>query len=165
MSKVALLIIDVQKGLREETTCKETFDQAIMYINEVSPYFRAHELPVVIVQDLHVGSPNSEEFQCVDGLIVDDLDYRIQKKYNNAFWDTELDELLKGEDVDAVVVCGFAAENCVLFSYNGALERGYDSFLLQKGIAGYDEQEIKNIQLIRSVISYDAIEYLLKVRK
>lgn len=164
MSKVALLIIDVQKGVREETTCKDTFDQAIMYINEVSVYFRSLNLPVVIVQDLSVGAPNSETFQCVDALIVDDLDYRIQKKYNNAFWDTELDELLKGEEVDAVVICGFAAEHCVLFSYNGALERGYDSFLLQKGIAGYSEQEIKNIQLIRSVISYDALEYFLKAR-
>lgn len=164
MSKVALLIIDMQEGLREETSCKELFDNALMYINEVSQFFRNKSLPVVIVQDLSVGAPNSEAFQCTKNLIVNDSDYRIQKKYNNAFWETELDELLKGEDVDAVVICGFAAEYCVLFSYNGALERGYETFLLQKGIAGYSESGIDQIQLLRSVISYQAVEYFLKER-
>jgi len=161
MSKVALLIIDMQKGLQEEVTCKAAFDQAVMYINEISRFFREKELPVVIVQDLEVGGAGSDSFECVENLLVADSDYRIQKKFNNAFWETELDELLKGEDVDAVVISGFAAEHCVLFSYNGALERGYNAFLLQKGIAGYSEKEIDNIQLLRGVISYQALEYFI----
>lgn len=161
MGKVAFLIIDMQKGLKEETTCKETFNNAVMYINEIGDFFRTKGLPVVIIQDLSVGGLGSESFNFVDEITIADSDYRIHKKYNNAFWETELDELLKGEDVDAVVIGGFAAENCVLFSYNGALERGYDAFLLQKGIAGYDEAEIKNIQLLRGIISYQGLEYFL----
>lgn len=159
--KTAFLIVDMQKGCREETKCKAEFDQAIIYINEVSLFFRKKNLPVVFIQDLEIGEPESEAFKCVDALIQTPSDIRIKKKFNNAFWETELDSLLKEQGVDSVVVSGFAAEHCVLFTYNGAIERGYQSFLLQNGIAGYEVEEIKRIQLLRAVISYNALEYFL----
>jgi hypothetical protein len=34
--------------------------------------------------------------------------------------------------------------------------------LLQNGVAGFDDDEIKRIQSLRSVVSYDALEYFLK---
>jgi nicotinamidase-related amidase len=79
----------------------------------------------------------------------------------NAFWETELDTILKREGVDCLIISGFAVEHCVLFTYNGAIERGYHAFLLQHGLAGMEEDEIKRIQLLRYVISYNAIEYFL----
>jgi len=98
----------------------------------------------------------------VDDLIVSDSDFFVQKSFSNAFWETELDSILKREGVDCVVISGFAAEYCVLFTYNGAVERGYNAFLLQNGIAGFSDDEIRRIQLLRSVVSYDALEYFLK---
>ena len=50
----------------------------------------------------------------------------------------------------------------MLFTYNGAIERGYNTFLLQNGVAGFDDEEIKRIQLLRAVINYEAIEYFFK---
>jgi nicotinamidase-related amidase len=60
-----------------------------------------------------------------------------------------------------VVVSGFAAEYCVLFTYNGAVERGFGVSLLQKGIAGDTEEGIRTIQLLRPVISLQALGYML----
>lgn len=159
--KVALLIVDMQNGCREETQYKAEFDKAIEYINEISQYFRQKNYPVIIVQDIEVGAPETTEFECVENLIISNKDIVVHKKQCNAFWETELDALLKEQEVDGVIVSGFAAEYCVLFTYNGAKERGYSTFLLQNGIAGYDNEEIKRIQLVRSVISYDALKYFL----
>lgn len=86
----------------------------------------------------------------------------MYKTYSNAFWETELDTILKSEGVDCIVISGFAVEHCALFTYNGGIERGYNTFLLQNGIAGFDDDEIKRIHSLRSVVSYEALEYFLK---
>ena len=159
--KTALLIVDMQRGCRESTPCKPAFDSAIEYINEISPLFRAKGYPVVIVKDVEVGLPGTEEFECVDDLVISASDIIVHKSYCNSFWETELDKILKSECVDGIVISGFAAEHCVLFTYNGAKERGYNAFLLQNGIAGFDVDEIKRIHLLRSVICYEALKHFL----
>lgn len=159
--KVALLIVDMQRGCRETTQCKSSFDNSVEYINEVSQYFRKKNSAVVIIKDIEVGSPGSIEFECVEEIVVSDKDIVIHKQHCNSFWETDLDEILKAEGVECIIVSGFAAEHCVLFTYNGARERGYKVFLLQNGIAGFDEEEIKRIQLLRPVINYQALEYFL----
>ncbi len=159
--KVALLIVDMQKGCREETQCKLAFDNAVEYINEISQYFRKKGYPVVVIKDIEVGPIESETFECVDQLIISDKDITIHKEYCNSFWETELDTVLKAEGVDGIIVSGFAAEHCVLFTYNGARERGYNVFLLQHGVAGFNEDQIKGIQLLRPVVSYQAVKYFL----
>jgi nicotinamidase-related amidase len=162
MSKVALLVIDMQKNCKEATSCKVAFEKAVEYINEISEYFRKKNHPVVIIQDLEAGGAETEGFKCVEELIVSDNDFFVHKTYNNAFWETELHTILKNEGVDCVVISGFAVEHCVLFTYNGAIERGYNTFLLQNAMAGFDDEEIKRIPSLRSVISYEALEYFLK---
>lgn len=162
MPKAAFLIVDMQKNCKEETPCKASFEKAVEYINEISQYFRSKKYPVVIIQDVEAGGPETDGFKCVDELMVSDSDFFIQKSFSNAFWETELDAILKKEGVDCVVISGFAAEYCVLFTYNGAVERGYNAFLLQNGIAGFSDDEIRRIQFLRSVVSHDALEYFLK---
>ncbi|MBU3111483.1 isochorismatase family cysteine hydrolase [Clostridium lacusfryxellense] len=162
MSKVALLIIDMQNNCKESTSCKASFEKAVEYINEISQYFRKKNHPVVIIQDIEGGGPETEGFKYVEELVVSDNDFFVLKTYSNAFWETELDNILKSQGVDCVVISGFAVEHCVLFTYNGAVERGYNTFLLQNGLAGYNDDEIKRIQLLRSVVSHEALEYFLK---
>ena len=162
MSKVALLVIDMQKNCKEDTSCKASFEKAVEYINEISEYFRDKKHPVVIIQDVEAGGKGTEGFKCVEELVVTENDFFVHKTYSNAFWKTELDTLLKSESVDCIVVSGLAVEHCVLLTYNGAIERGYNTFLLQIGVAGFDDDEIKRIYSLRSVVSYEALEYFLK---
>jgi len=161
MANVALLVIDMQINCKEATSCKETFEKAVEYINEISQYFREKKYPVVIIQDIEAGGPETDGFKCVDELEVSDNDFHVNKTYSNAFWETELDTLLKSEGVDCLIISGFSVEQCVLFTYNGAIERGYNSFLLQNGVAGFDDDEVKRIQSLRSVICYEALEYFM----
>jgi nicotinamidase-related amidase len=164
MMSIALLIIDMQKGCKNDTKAKELFDGALEYINAAGQLFREHGRDVIVIQDVEVGEgPGSQGFELVDELVVSEGDYFIRKEYNSAFWKTELDDLLKKRNIEFLVLCGFAAEYCVLFTYNGAVERGYNAVLLQKGVAGFDTNEVKSMQLLRPVISYEALEYLLKI--
>ena len=160
---VALLIVDMQKACREATSCKHAFDNCVRIINMAGRYFREKNYPVVIIKDIEVASPGTAEFETVDDIAVSDRDIVIHKLYCNAFWKTELDQILKDKGVDCVIVSGFAAEYCALFTYNGAVERGYEAFLLQDGIAGFNEEEIKRIQLLRPVINLNALIYFLEV--
>jgi nicotinamidase-related amidase len=162
MSKVALLVIDMQKNCKEATSCKASFEKAVEYINEISQYFRQRKQPVVIIQDVEAEGPETEGFKCVEELVVSDDDFFVHKTYCNAFWETELDNILKNKGVDCIIISGFAVEHCVLFTYNGAIERGYNTFLLQNGVAGFDDDEIKHIYSLRPVICYEALEYFLK---
>ncbi len=161
--KAAFLIIDMQKGCREFCKCQREFDEAVDYINEAAKLFRENGLPVVKILDIEVGKgPGSKEFEFVDSITTDDDDIIIYKEYNNAFFKTELSDKLHELGVEFVVISGFAAEYCVLFSYNGAKEMGYGVSLLQNGIAGVEYEEVKKMQLLRPVVSIDALEYFFK---
>lgn len=161
--KSAFLIIDMQKGCREFCKCQREFDEAVDYINEAASLFRKNGLPVVRVSDIEVGEGlDSKNFEFVDSIIINENDIVIHKEYNNAFFKTELHNKLQELGVEFVVISGFAAEYCVLFSYNGAKEMGYGVSLLQNGIAGVEYDEVKKMQLIRPVVSIDALEYFLK---
>ncbi|WP_432664377.1 isochorismatase family protein [Wukongibacter baidiensis] len=160
---IALLIIDMQKAFKNVEKCRESIDDALEYINETSNIFRNAGKPVIIIQDEEVSEgPGSDDYDLMEDLIVEDSDYRISKFYSNAFWKTDLEKILRDLDVEFVVISGFAAEHCVLFTYNGALERGIGASLLQHGIAGFDKNQIKETQNLRAVISIEAIDYLLR---
>ena len=163
MSKTALLVLDMQKDCRAASSCKPNFDGALWRINDISQMFRKQNLPVVIIQHLEMGGPRTEGFACVDELLISEKDYRVEKNFYNSFWRTELDEILKKEEVDCVVVCGFAAEYCVVATCNGAIERGYRTLLLQNGVTGFGEESVKQLQLSgRPYISVEALKYFLE---
>ncbi|WDV45792.1 cysteine hydrolase [Clostridiaceae bacterium M8S5] len=159
---IALLIIDMQKEFNNNESCKKSLKNALEYINEASSMFRNANKPVIIIQDEEVNhGPDSEGFELIDELVIHSSDHRVTKLYSNAFWKTSLADLLKSLEVNFVVISGFAAEHCVLFSLNGALERGFNASILQNGIAGFDEEIIKQTQLCRPIISLEALDYIL----
>jgi nicotinamidase-related amidase len=160
---IAMLIIDLQKGVLESEESKETVKDAVEYINEVSGYFRKAGKPVIVIQDVGVdGGPGSEGYELIDELIVEETDIQLAKVHANSFYETQLEKILHDLDVEFLVISGFAAEYCVLFTYNGARERGFGTSLLQHGIAGMTKKGVRDIQILRPVISYEALRFLFK---
>ncbi len=160
---IAMLIIDMQKGCSVTEENKETMGAAVEYINEVSGYFRKAGKPVVVVQDREVGEgPGSKGYELIDELVVADTDILVSKVHANSFYETQLESILHDLDVEFVVVSGFAAEYCVLFTYNGARERGFGVSILQHGIGGMTKQGVRDAENLRPVISYEALKFFLK---
>ena len=160
---IALLIIDLQKEYFKDGRKQEELTDALEYVNETAKLFREADKPVVIVQHTDEDNkPGSAGFDVVDGLEAEDSDYRIVKTYSNAFWKTELEELLKEFDVEYVVCCGYAASHCVLSTYNGARERDFTSALLQRGIIGLNKDDAEQEQLRRDVVCYHTVKFMLE---
>lgn len=163
--KAALLIVDIQKSFMIPRF-KDSLMQACAYINEVSTYFRDAGMPVVHIQDLSGGEgPGSDGFKVADEVLQAETDIYITKKHKNAFYETDLENVLKELDVDFVVVSGFAVPWCVLSTYLGAEERGFNVSFLQHGVAGEHQQDIERMQYQRDVINYKALHYLLQLLK
>ncbi len=160
---IALLIIDLQKEYFKDGKRQGELTDALEYINETAKLFRKAERPVVIVQHANEDNkPDSSGFDVVEELEADDSDYRIVKTYSNAFWKTELEELLRELDVEYVICCGYAASHCVLSTYNGARERDFTSALLQRGVIGINKDDAKQEQQKRDVVSYYTVKFMLE---
>jgi len=163
---IAFLVIDMQREFEKIERCKENISDAVVYINETAKMFREAGKPVIFVQDEEAGEgPGSDGFKIIESLDVQASDQIISKMYSNSFWHTKLEEVLEASNVEFVVISGFAAEHCVLFTYNGAVEREFGAALLQHGIAGFDKDEIKNIQHLRSTVSIETIDFMLEKMK
>ena len=163
MMDIAMLIIDLQKGILASEESKETVRDAVEYINEVSGYFRKAGKPVIVIQDREVGEgPGSEGYELIDELEVEETDIQVSKVHSNSFYETQLETILHELGVEFLVISGFAAEYCVLFTYNGARERGFGASLLQHGIVGMTKKGVRDTQIVRPVISYEALKFFLK---
>ncbi len=158
--KSALIIIDVQEAFigsrREEKSYAETFE----YINATADLFRNAGKPVIVVRDIEDGE--GEAYMSVKELNAHETDIEVLKKFSNSFWQTDLEATLQMLDVDFVVLCGSAAEYCVLATYNGARERGFTAAMLQHGIFADHKEGIIDLYNNRALISYQVLSYLLK---
>lgn len=111
---------------------------------------------MVVVRDIESG--NGEKYQNIRELEVSDTDIEVLKTFNNAFWQTDLDEILKKLEVDFLIICGNAAEYCVGATYSGANERGYQTTLLQNGVFAVREVSLLTHFYNRELISCTVIE-------
>ncbi|HAS74273.1 MAG TPA: isochorismatase [Clostridiales bacterium UBA8960] len=157
--KSALIIIDVQEAFIGNRRDEKTYAQTFEYINATADLFRKAGKPVIIVRDIEDG--DGEDYKSVKELNVEVSDIEVLKKFTNSFWQTELEETIKKRDVDFVVLCGSAAEFCVLATYNGAIERGLNVAMLQHGIFAKHNEGLVDIYNNRALISYQVLSYLL----
>ncbi len=127
-SKSALIVIDVQNQVVEGAYNK---DAVISQINSAVGKARGAGVPVIWVQHSDDWMPiGSVDWQIVPELSPAEGEARIGKLYRNSFEATELETLLSGLGVGHVIMCGAQTNNCVRFTSQGALDRGYDVTLL-----------------------------------
>lgn len=161
--KLALMVIDMQKEFyRGEVVAQ--MDRAAEYINYILPKFEEKGLPIIWVQDKDEGEgvvPGKEGFEFIDSLKPKPESIRIHKTYGNSFNKTGVDEVLKEQGVDTVVMTGFCAEYCVLSTYRGAKDLDYFPVLLKNGIASTDEGNKEFVEKISETITVGVLEKLL----
>lgn len=157
--KMALIVIDMQKCFLSEYRDSESITTCCTYINHVSRLMRKGGHLVVHVQDMEEASQLSEaELAFVDEIEIQPTDVVVQKESSNAFWGTNLEQLIGEHEVDLLILCGQAAEHCVVFTYNGAHERGHTSVILQNGVLSQKPGRVEALLEDRNVISYPVIE-------
>lgn len=160
--KIGLLIIDLQEVHLGKVEQK-VIDKACEYINYAAELLRSKDHTVIHIQDIEGMQPSDEEtFKIIPGIEIKETDLRVTKEYSNAFWKTDLEQIVLEQGIDLLILSGYAAEHCVLFTYNGAMERGFKAVLLQNGILSSQSDVIPATYRDRSLISYPVIEALVQ---
>ncbi len=72
-----------------------------------------------------------------------------------------MQEIVHEHDLDLLVLCGQAAEHCVVFTYNGARDRGHTAVILQNAVLSRNPGRVEALMVDRNVISYPDIETIV----
>lgn len=143
--KPVLLVIDCQNDfIRGHSLyeCKMLNDALITRVKKLIEFCRVSYIPVVYTQhSINPDKSNAEYGEpedvraCITGTdgwkIITDLapltgDTVVQKDKYDAFYKTNLGEMLRKLSVDTVLMCGVLTNNCVRATAEGAHYRGYN---------------------------------------
>jgi len=159
--KIGFLVIDMQT-IHLQGIEKQVINNACEYINYVSEMLRSKDHLVIHIQDIEgITESNRDQFNTIPEILNKDKDLILTKEYSNGFWKTELEQILRDQGVEFLIIAGNAAEHCVLFTYNGALERGFNTVILQNGILSTHHDVITATYRDRNIISYPVIKFLM----
>jgi nicotinamidase-related amidase len=124
----ALLVVDVQQGVVEGTSERDT---VVANVGSLVEKARQEQVPVVWVQHSDDGlAKGSDEWRIVPELSPDDAEPLVEKNYADSFEDTTLETVLSDLGVGRLVVVGAQTDECIRSTLHGALVRGYDATLV-----------------------------------
>jgi nicotinamidase-related amidase len=157
--KKALLIIDmlndfVQEGAPLEVPSTRTI---ISHLKKEIEEARREGFPIIYVCDTH--NPQDREFvkmnwpvhaikdttgsEVIRDLEPKDEDIFIEKTTYSAFYNTNLDKVLKDLEINTLRITGTVTHICILFTAAEGGIRGYDVEVPSSCVAGLDEDDEK----------------------
>jgi len=156
MEKTAVIVIDMQYDFVGEEAvipCRAADPDLIPNIKKLLAYARSKGIPVIYTQEIHRKNhvdfgrelDRSEPVHCVEGTrgveILDELapeptDYVIQKRRYSAFFQTDLEVLLKGLGVNTVILTGAATDVCVRATATDAQQHDLYVIVPRECVAG-----------------------------
>ena len=140
--KKALLILDPQNDFfGEDNPNLPAFQATLPVINAASAIFREKGWLVIFIRHTSKRKPEGSELWKIHPLFnhhTDDV--CLNKTSFSAFYQTELEMILKDKQVDSVIVCGYISEYCVLSTLRAAIERGFEAAILEDAIASLDDR-------------------------
>jgi ureidoacrylate peracid hydrolase len=132
-------------------------------IKQLKKEFKAQNRPVIYIQHTHrsdrtdagliakVFPPIMDLGHCIDGSwdaeVIEQLkpeadDYIVKKHRFSAFYNTHLEDMLRGLGIEILVVTGIATNVCVESTIRDAFYRDYNVFVPREATASYTiEQE------------------------
>jgi nicotinamidase-related amidase len=165
--KPALLVIDMQEVFfNRSPEVSRSLTAAVEYINAAIELFRDKKLPVFIIEDVEEEDgrvPGSPGFDTTLKIDLKPGDPRVHKTYGNAFNKTNLHQQLQELEVDTLFLTGFAASQCVLSTYRGALDLDYDPLLIRGSLADANQDRIRFVEDISELLSYFALVKLIEL--
>ena len=155
-SSVALLLIDVINDLEFEGG-EKLLRHALPAAKRIAAFKRRCALagiPAIYVNDnfgkwqsdfnkliSHCLDDNTRGREIVELLKPADDDYFVLKPKHSGFYSTTLDLLLKHLGADTLILAGFTADICILFTANDAYMRDYRLVVPADCVASQDETE------------------------
>lgn len=163
--RTALVVIDLQNGLRAAPTTPYSVPEVITRSAELADAFRSYGLPVVLVrvslaEDGADAAPGRTETPSRGGdrtagwdTVVEELarpgDITVTKRNWGAFHGTDLDVHLRRRGITQIVLAGIATSIGVESSARAAYEHGYHVTLATDAMADRsDEAHLHSVERI-----------------
>jgi nicotinamidase-related amidase len=125
---LALVIVDMQQAVISNSDKHDSVN-VMQRINILARAVRQSAAKVIFIQ--HDGEaeegllPFTQGWQIAASLKVKDSDIVIRKTTNDAFYDTQLAEVLEQSKIQQLIFCGWATDFCVDSSIKAAISRDF----------------------------------------
>lgn len=162
VKKKALIIVDVQKAFDDKKWGERNNFNAEENISKILKLWREKEWLVIHIQHTSdnpssVFYPKNEGFSIKEIVEPINAELIITKKVNSSFIGTNLEDLLKANEITTVVITGLTTPHCVSTTTRMSGNLGFDTYLISDATAAfgmkdqndtfYDADTIHNISL------------------
>lgn len=151
--KTALLVIDVQVGMFDESDPVYEGNKLLKNIKNLLEKARVNNIPVIYIQHsnglgdmLNIGRLEWEIHPHISpkkGELV------IQKTTPDSFHLTNLNEKLKELGTDNLIICGIQTEICIDTTCRKGFSLGYDIVLVEDGHSTWNNDSLKAPEIIK----------------
>lgn len=158
--KTALLVIDVQQGLFQQSRPVHQAEQLLSNLGTLIENAHQAQIPVIFIQ-------HSNQKQLVKDTPAWQLHPRLQplvnepilhKQHGNAFEATDLHTDLQARGVSRVLVTGLVTQGCVRATGLGALKLGYQVILVSDAHSTYSKDAAKLIERWNRELQENGVE-------
>jgi nicotinamidase-related amidase len=148
----ALLIIDVQLGMYEESDPVYRGEELLHTIGALIAKARADNAPVIYVQHSEAKGyplhPEAPGWPIHPAIAPQEGDAVVHKRYPDSFQETDLQRELEAREIKHLVIAGIQTEYCVDTTCRRAFSLGYDVTLVQDGHSTWDSRDLQAAQII-----------------
>jgi nicotinamidase-related amidase len=152
MAKKALLVIDVQNGMFNEGTIVHKGEKLLQNLNELLSRARSTNTPVFYIQhNAPIGRPlehGTKGWEIHSDISPKNEDTIVQKTTPDSFLNTNLDDELKKQKVEHLIIAGIQTELCVDTTVRRAFSMGYKVTLASDTHSTWDSHGINAEQII-----------------
>jgi len=149
---IALLIIDMQKGMFTKETPRYQSDLIVSNINSIANIVRIINAQVIFIQ--HDGNkeegyqPNTKEWEIITEISMKPIDKIIHKTACDSFYKSELEKYLVENGINRLIITGCATDYCVDTTIKSATSKDYNVFVPSDGHTTTNRPSISAEQVI-----------------
>lgn len=152
MQKEALLIIDMQNDLCHDLRRRDKVEAMLPFLLQAIDFFINRQQ--LVIYTYFALEENDEQFKrfgdryCIEGTkgaeIIHELKplkgLSIRKRKHSAFFDTELNEILKDARITDLYLAGLQTQICIMTTAADASFRGYRTIAIQECVVSSQEE-------------------------
>lgn len=142
-SNAALIIVDVQDGLDDPVWGRRNNPEAENNMARLLDAWRARRQPIYHVQHISTDPKSplrpNQPGNAIKQLVMPNADEPvIQKTVNSAFIGTDLEDRLRKQNIQSVVIVGLTTNHCVETTARMAGNLGFTTFVVADATATFD---------------------------
>lgn len=151
-TKIALLIIDVQVGMFDESDPVFEGERLLSNLQRLISKARAKDVPIFYVQHTEESGQQLERGKAAwsihPSIEPNDADVIIEKKTPDAFFNTMLQQELMERGIHELILTGIQSDLCVDTTCRRAFSLGYNVILVKDAHSTWNTKELTASQII-----------------